>query len=173
MASHADLQQHIQRFADQLEALARSCSSIDEVYDAWKAGWRTIVGGTYDVDREWLDRELNRVQDHVFKDGILSARIAAGELAESAPSHAVPARVREVYRGCEIVAWPKPSPVDGSWTVSTRLQDEHWPHRRWQEDRVDLLPDATGFASRQAATEYGLAQGKAAIDRALTLLGDV
>lgn len=172
MASHADLQQDIQRFADHLEALARSCSSIDEVYDAWKAGWRTIVGGTYDVDREWLDLELDRIQDHVFNDGILTARIAAGELADSAPSQAVPARVRVLYRGCEIVAWPKPSAVDDSWSVSTRLQDAHWPYRPWQEDRIDLLPDATGFDSRQAATDYGVAQGMAAIDRALTLLGD-
>ncbi|MGH8078730.1 MAG: hypothetical protein ACREPE_15620 [Lysobacter sp.] len=54
MVIYATLQQDIEQFAEQLEALARNCSSIDEVYDAWKAGWRTIVGGLYDVDREWL-----------------------------------------------------------------------------------------------------------------------
>lgn len=172
MPSHADLQRDIQRFADRLEALARSCSSIDEVHEAWKAGWRTLVGGTYDVDREWLDLELDRVQDRVFKDGILWARIAAGELAASGSSQAGPTRVRVPYRGCDIVACSKWSPPGGNWTVSIRLQDAHWPHRPWHEDRIAPLPDVTGFDSRQAATEYGITQAKASIDRALALLDD-
>ena len=76
-----NLRRRLERLAVGMEGIARTCRCFDELYLPWCEAWPKISADVSDVDRDWFDRALLATAERVFNNGLLDARIAAGEVS--------------------------------------------------------------------------------------------